>query len=337
MKTIICEKPGLFTQKDTTTPQPRQGEVLLRIKRIGVCGTDLHAFAGNQAYFTYPRILGHELAAVIEDPNGSSTWKKGDKVVVIPYIHCGKCVACLQGKTNCCTRLQVLGVHTDGGMQEYFALSEELLLPAENLSFEEMAIVEPLAVAAHAVKRAKVEKGEQVLVMGCGPIGIGIMVFAKLAGAEVTALDINESRLKFVRKQIGIKNTVLPSESLHQDIEKITKGKLFNAVFDATGHKLALESGPEYMSHGGRFLLVGLSKGDLVFNHPAIHAKESSILCSRNATAGDFQEVIAVLKSGDFPTDAFITHHLSFDKVVNEFASLTQPENMVIKGMVQLS
>ncbi len=336
MKCIVCEKPGQFILKNTTTPSPKKGEVLLKIERIGVCGTDLHAFAGNQAYFTYPRVLGHELAATIADANGSATWQNGDKAVVIPYVHCGKCTACLKGKTNCCSSLKVLGVHTDGGMQEYFALTEDLLLPAEDLSFEEMAIVEPLAVAAHAVKRAKIEKGEKVLVMGCGPIGIGIMAFAGIKGAAVTALDINESRLCFVKEKISLEHTLLPSDQLASKVASITNGHLFDAVFDATGNKLALESGPSYMGHGGRFVLVGLYKDDLVFNHPAIHAKETSILCSRNATKSDFLEVIKVLKEGKFPSQAYITHQLPFDRVAEQFASLTLPENLVVKGMINL-
>ena len=335
MKYIICEKPGKFALLEKEEPAPKAGEVLVKIKKVGICGTDLHAYAGNQAFFTYPRILGHELAAeVLDVPQQSGGIKVGDQVVIMPYLSCGKCVACRQGKTNCCSHLQVLGVHTDGGMQEIVSLPPEILIPAPGLTLEQMAVVEPLSIGDHAIRRAQLIPGETVVVIGCGPIGLGIMKLAQLAGARVIAVDINEQRLEYAKNRIGVDITVNASEDPVKEVEELTNGDLATAVFDATGHKGALEFGINYMSHGGRYVLVGLSKADLMFNHPTIHAKETTLMCSRNATMEDFKHVISVLKTGDFPIESFVTHRVPFTEMIGQFDNWVDPENGVIKAMV---
>jgi len=259
MKVISCERPRLFVNKETEIPQAKKGEALVSIKKLGVCGTDLHAFAGNQAFFTYPRILGHEIAAKVAQTNGTS-FKQDEPVVVIPYLHCGQCSACKSGKTNCCEKLKVLGVHTDGAMQEYMALPESILIPTPNLSWNEMAIVEPLSVATHAVKRAAIKPGERVMVMGCGPIGLAIMVFAQLAGAVITALDINPQRLNLAKNHFKASQIIDGKELGSNPGLKEKYKNDFDSVFDATGNKSAMESGPDYVSHGGKYILVGLFK-----------------------------------------------------------------------------
>lgn len=334
MKYIVCEEPGTFLLKEKDAPKRKSNEALLKIKKVGICGTDLHAYSGNQAFFTYPRILGHELASeVLEIEDNPRGIKAGDKVVVMPYISCGKCVACRNGKTNCCTNIRVLGVHTDGGMQEQISVPVDILLPANHLSDNQMAIVEPLAIGAHAIRRADLKKGETVCVLGCGPIGIGIMKFAELAGAKVIALDTNPDRLKYAKDSIGVSHAVMADDTAVDRISEITDGELCAAVFDATGNKFALEACPSYMSHGGRFILVGLSKGELTYAHPAIHAKEMTLLCSRNATTEDFEYVIKVLDQ--FPTDSYITHEVPFTEMIENFDSWLNPETGVIKATVE--
>ena len=253
MKYIVCETPGKFLLKEKEAPVKAPGEALLRIKKVGICGTDLHAYSGNQAFFTYPRILGHELASevVAVDTNDKGI-KVGDKVVVMPYVSCNKCIACKNGKTNCCTNIQVLGVHTDGGMQELITVPIDLLIPSHNLSDDEMAIVEPLAIGAHAIRRAQLQPNETIVVVGCGPIGIGIMKLAQIKGVKVIAIDRNKQRLDYAKKKIGVDHIVKSGEDAVEQISKITNGDMATAVIDATGHKGALESGPFYMSHGGR-------------------------------------------------------------------------------------
>ena len=335
MKYIVCEKPGQFLLKEKEGPVLQNGSAILKIRKVGICGTDLHAYAGNQAFFTYPRILGHELASEVveisDNPNGI---KVGDKVVVMPYISCQECIACRNGKTNCCTNIKVLGVHTDGGMQERISVPIDLLIPAPNLNDDEMAIVEPLAIGAHAIRRAGLKTAETIVVIGCGPIGIGIMQLAKIAGAKVIAVDTNQQRLDYAKEKIGVDYSVLARANTINDISEITNGDLCTAVFDATGNKKALEAGLNYMSHGGRYILVGLSKGELVFEHPALHAKETTLMCSRNATLEDFMYVISILEKRKFPVASYITHTVSFDDMISHFDGWLNPANGVIKATV---
>ncbi len=334
MKYIVCEEPGNFQLKEKEPPIRKPGEALLKINSVGICGTDLHAFSGNQPFFTYPRILGHELAAqVLEIEDNSKGIKVGDKVVVMPYLSCGHCIACRNGKTNCCTQIQVLGIHTDGGMQEQITVPISILLPANNLTDHQMAIVEPLAIGAHAIKRAQLTKGEAIVVVGCGPIGIGIMKLAQLEGAKVIAVDMNEDRLHYAKEKIGVDYIVNANNDAIKQISEITKGDLATVVFDATGHKGALELGPSYMAHGGRYVLVGLSKGELTFKHPDIHAKETTLLCSRNATVADFEYVISMI--AQFPTESFITHSVHFSEMKEHFNNWLDPATGVIKATVE--
>ncbi|APZ45542.1 alcohol dehydrogenase [Polaribacter reichenbachii] len=336
MKYIVCEKPGEFILKEKEAPIRKEGEALLQINKVGICGTDLHAYAGNQAFFTYPRILGHELASeVLEIGENARGIKAGDKVVVMPYVSCGKCIACRNGKTNCCTNITVLGVHGDGGMQEQITVPVDILLPANNLSDNEMAIVEPLAIGAHAVRRAAIQKGEIVAVVGAGPIGIGIMKLAQIAGAKVIAIDMNEDRLTYAKEKIGVDYIVKAGAEAVEEVSKITNGDLCTAVFDASGNKYALESCPDYMSHGGRFVLVGLSKGELTYTHPKVHAKEMTLMCSRNATTEDFEHVISVLNQ--FPTESFITHSVAYTEMIENFDSWLDPKTGVIKATVSFN
>jgi len=336
MKYIVCQQPEQFELLEKPQPKAADGEALLRITRVGICGTDLHAYAGNQAFFSYPRILGHELSAEVieieDNPRGISV---GDRVIIMPYLSCGTCVACRHGKTNCCSNIRVLGVHTDGGMQEVISVPTSILIPAGKLSHDEIAIVEPLAIGAHAIRRADLKSGETIVVVGCGPIGIGLMALAKIVGCTVIAMDTNPDRLAFVKEKIGVDHAVSVLEEPVEAVAKITDGDLATAVFDATGNKRALESGTDYMSHGGRYVLVGLSKGDLTFAHPKIHAKETTLMCSRNATFDDFQWVKDTLEGGKFPTDAFITHRVPFTEMIANFDGWLKPETGVIKAVVE--
>lgn len=335
MKYIVCERPGKFLLKEKEAPTRKKGEALLRMTRVGICGTDLHAFQGNQPFFTYPRILGHELAAeILEIEPNEQGLKVGDKVIIMPYISCQKCIACRKGKTNCCTNIQVLGVHTDGGMQEMMSLPIDILIPAGNLTDEAIALVEPLAIGAHSIRRAAIQQGETVLVIGCGPIGLGILKQAQLAGGNVIAMDVNAERLAFVQKEMGIQYTVNVLENPMEKILAINDGELPTIVIDATGNKKALETGVEYMAHGGKYVLVGLFKGDLSFNHPFIHSRETTLLCSRNATMEDMLKVKEILESGQFPIAAYITHTVPFSVMIDNFNAWINPETGVIKAMV---
>lgn len=336
MKYIVCEKPHEFLLKEKPIPVRKDGEVLLKIRKIGVCGTDIHAFGGTQPFFEYPRILGHELAAEYIEGNAEG-FKPGDKVTFIPYFHCGECVACRNGLTNCCSNIKVFGVHIDGGMAEYVTVPEHYLLHGDGLDYDQLALIEPLAIAAHGVRRAAVTSNDTVLVMGAGPIGVGLIQFAKIAGAKVIAMDINEYRLGFCKEALHADEVINPSqEEVTARLMEITNGDMPTVVIDATGNRNVMNSAFNYIAHGGRFVLVGLQKGELSFSHPDFHKRESTLMSSRNATKEDFIYVIECLKNGKIDPKQYITHRASFTDMITEFEKWIDPKNNVIKALIEL-
>lgn len=337
MKALICTTPGKLEYQEIGNPQVSNGQALLKIRRIGICGTDLHAFEGTQPYFNYPRILGHELAAELIQGPEMEGFAIGDRVTFIPYYNCGHCVACRKGKTNCCENIKVSGVHTDGGMVEYLSVPANLLVKGHGLGYDELALVEPLSIGAHAIRRADIQKNEFVLVIGAGPIGLGIMQFAAIRGANVIAMDTNANRLAFCRNKLGVKYTVdASSADAATQIKEFTNGDWPDAVIDATGNVFAITNAFNYMSHGGRYVLVGLQKGDVCFSHPEFHKRESTLMSSRNATREDFEYVVQCIREGLVDPTNYITHRTSFDRVKNEFASWLNPASGVIKAVVEV-
>jgi len=337
MTALVCIKPGLFEYKEFAKPSLQKDHALLRVKRIGVCGTDLHAFEGTQPYFNYPRILGHELAAEIVDIDGTNDFLIGELVSIIPYFSCGKCIACKNGKPNCCVSLKVCGVHIDGGMTEYFSVPTKYLLKANGLSADELALVEPLTIGAHGIRRANVRAGEFVLVIGAGPIGLGTMEFARIAGANVIAMDINEQRLFFCAEKLSVNYTInSKKESTTERLAAITNGDMPTIVIDATGNLNVINTSFQYMSHGGKYVLIGLQKGDISFSHPEFHKREATLMSSRNATKQDFEYVTQCIKNKLIDPGIYITHHEKFENVKDEFPSWLDPKNGVIKAMIEM-
>lgn len=336
MKSLVCTTPGNLEYQEIKKPQLQKGYSLLKIRRIGICGTDLHAFEGTQPFFEYPRILGHELAAefVAGDAEGFSP---GEAVTIIPYFNCGHCIACRNGQPNCCVNLQVFGVHCHGGMVEYITVPSYSLLHGKGLSFDELAMVENLAIGAHSVQRASIQPGEFVLIVGSGPIGIGIIEFVRIAGGKPIVSDINENRLSFCRDQLKIPFTInAKEEDVAQRLREITNRDMPTVIIDATGSLKAINNGFQYMAHGGRYILVGLQKGDLSVPHPEFHKREATLMSSRNATKEDFIRVIKSIKDGLLNPVNYITHRVSFAKAKEEFASYLLPEKGVIKAMIEV-
>lgn len=337
MKALSCSKPGHFDYISMEKPMLKKGWSILKIKRIGICGTDLHAYEGTQPFFSYPRILGHELSGELLEASEADGFEIGERVSFIPYFNCGACIACRNGKPNCCADIKVCGVHIDGGMAEYLSVPSSHLLHGEGLSFDELALVEPLAIGAHGVRRANVTAGEFVLVIGAGPIGLGTMEFARIAGAKVIALDINKDRLQFCRERLKIEHTV---DALNEDVTaeliKITNGDMPAVVIDATGNQKAINNAFQYMAHGARFVMIGLQKGEISFSHPEFHKREATLMSSRNATRQDFEHVIDSMKKGRVDPKTYITHRVHFDELKNEFKNWLNPEKGVIKAIVEL-
>ncbi|MFI5186921.1 MAG: zinc-binding alcohol dehydrogenase family protein [Chitinophagales bacterium] len=329
--------PGNLEYAFTQEPELTQGHAIIKIKRIGVCGTDLHAFEGTQPFFEYPRILGHELSGELIVCDDAPGFKAGEKVTFIPYFNCGKCIACRSGKPNCCTNLNVFGVHQHGGMAEYVSVPSYSLVHGEGLNFDELALVEPLAIGAHGARRAVITKDEFVLVIGAGPIGLATMEFVHIAGGRIIALDINEERLKFCKDQS--KAAYIINASAHDvktKLAAITNNDMPTVVIDATGNLEAINSAFQYMAHGGRYVLIGLQKGDVCFSHPEFHKREALLMSSRNATREDFEQVIHSLKKQEVNPNSYITHRVLFKKVKDEFKNWLDPSNGVIKAMIEM-
>ncbi|MBP6359164.1 MAG: zinc-binding alcohol dehydrogenase family protein [Sediminibacterium sp.] len=334
MKALVCTTPHQFDYTVAPMPVAGEGETLLKIERIGICGTDLHAYEGTQPYFNYPRILGHELAATIVETKAVG-FTAGDKVTIIPYMHCGACIACKKGKQNCCVNMQVFGVHIDGGMREFVTVPDTALVKSGGLSLDELALVEPLAIGAHAIKRANIVPNEFVLVMGAGPIGIGIAAFAKIAGAQVILIDVNDSRLDFCKNLLDIKHTINPlTQNVVDACKLITHNDMPTVVMDATGNLNAINYAFAYLAHGGRYVLVGLQKEHISFSHPEFHKREATLMSSRNANSQDFNYVIDCIKKGLVKPSSLITHKVSFSEVSEHFESWLNPATGVVKAMV---
>lgn len=335
MLTVVCDSPLQLSVQQRPRPDRAAGEVLLRVKRVGVCGTDLHIYTGNQPYLSYPRVMGHELSGLVEEADADSGLAPGDPVYVMPYLSCGTCVACRQGKTNCCVRIQVLGVHRDGAFTEYLSVPRPFVHRADGITLDQAAMMEFLAIGAHAVRRGEVGAGQRVLVVGAGPIGLATAIFARLRGAEMTAIDRRQDRLDFASRHVGVAAVVTLGDGDEAELMRLTGGEFFDVVFDATGNLAAMERGLRFVAHGGRYVLVSIVQGDLRISDPEFHKREATLIASRNATAEDFGTVIEAMRAGRIPDRALATHRLALADLPHAFARLLDPQEHVIKAIVE--
>ncbi len=336
MKSVVCEAPGKLRLGFRPIPTAAGDDVLLRVRRIGVCGTDMHIFRGTQPFLAYPRVMGHELSGEVVTAPASSGLVPGDEVFVMPYLSCGACVACRKGKTNCCTRIQVLGVHRDGGMAEYLAVPAQFVLKTEGISLDDAAMLEFLAIGMHAVRRGAVAAGQRVLVVGAGPIGVAVALFASLKGAQVTVLDARADRLGFCKDVLHVAHIVTAGAGDAEALAAVTGGDFFDAVFDATGNIKAMERGLDFVAHGGTYVLVSIVPERISFADPEFHKRETTLLGSRNATVDDFRDVLAAMKAGLVPTRAMNTHRTTLDEFVDALPRWMDPASGVIKAIVEV-
>lgn len=337
MKSIVLNQPLQFMMVDKELPGlPGPDEVLLKIKCLGICGTDLHAYYGQQPFFTYPRILGHEIAAeVVSYGENVTHLKKGDLCTVIPYRNKLVDQAVKNGKPNCGTGLAYVGVHEDGAMQEYFLYDANKVFPANGLKVEQIAMIEPLCIGSHAVERADIKPDDTVLVVGSGPIGIAVLTMGILKGARFIALDTNEQRLDFIKQKYAGIDTLKADERTVINLKGLLNGDLPTIVIDATGNRESMIRCFDYVAHGGAIIYVGLVTGNIEFNDALFHAKEITLKSSRNALPEDFKKNIRLMREGLINIDGLVTHHLKFDKLADTFTSLFNPEEHVIKAVVE--
>ena len=317
-------------------PEPvrKAGEVLIRVRRVGLCGTDYHIYAGKHPFLDYPRIIGHELAGEVVAADPQSSFRTGQLVTINPYLACGECRACRLSKPNCCVRLQVLGVHTDGGMCDELSVPESAVIDATGLSPDQAAMVEFLSIGAHAVARGALSDADRVLVVGAGPIGLAVAWFARLQGAAVTLMDVSLERVAYARDRLGFKDAIQVSPSAAAQLSSMTAGEMFDCVFDATGNISAMSNGLAYVAHGGRYVLVGVAKEQLGFSDPEFHKRETTLLASRNALKEDFDRVIRQIASGNIPTQLLHTHSIAAADTPRQLPELIGQRDSVLKAIV---
>ena len=341
MNAISLDEPQRFRAIDIPEPaSPATGEALVRIHRIGICGTDYSGYLGKMPFFSYPRIPGHELGVeVLTIGEGVTNVAPGDRCSVEPYMNCQQCFACRRGNGNCCENLKVIGVMSDGGMRERMILPARKLHPANALTAEQCALVETLAIGCHAVNRGAPVPGENVLVIGAGPIGLSVIEFAKLSGARTIVADINAQRLEFVRGKMGVPDTIqISGDGAALDhLREMTGGALAQVVIDATGSNKSMSECFQFASFTGRVVYVGITQQEVTFLHaPIVHRRELTVMASRNAHPDDFARIISLIESGRIDTRPWITHHAKFDEMIAVFPSWLKPESGVIKAIVSL-
>ena len=333
---IALDKPGRFVAVDGPSPTQAPGEALVRVHRIGVCGTDLHAFAGRQPFFNYPRILGHELGVEVIDPGSDPHGlNAGDRCSVEPYLNCGRCIACRCGRSNCCDDLKCLGVHIDGGMRPEIVVPARKLHRSSTLAYDQLALVETLAIGAHAVDRADIKRDDFVLVIGAGPIGLSVIQFVQLRGATLAVMDVRESRLDFCRRHLEVRHTLVANPEAAEQLRAMGGGELPTVVMDATGSATSMAGAFDLPAQGGRIVFVGLFQGEVGFNDPNFHRRELTLLASRNALPGNFREIIALTEAGRINTKPWISHRFALADTPQRFPEIAA-DPTVIKAVIDV-
>lgn len=329
MLTVTLEQPGRFTLGESARPQAAgPGEVLVRVLTVGICGTDLHAFEGTQPFFSYPRILGHELAVEVLAPgDGVSGLKPGDCCAVNPYVTCGVCAACRRGRTNCCARMSVIGVHTDGGMRDVIVLPAGLLYPCRKLAPAQIPLVETLSVGCHAVGRSGAQPGDRAIVIGAGPIGLSVIEFLRAAGADIAVVERMPERLDFAARHHGLRR-YFPS---HAEARQEDPSWL---VFDCTGDRESMECAIQLLQQGGSLIFVGLINDKVSLFDPDLHRREATILASRNSTPAEHHRVLESMETGAIDVSGWPMELTSPQKMSARFPLWARREAGIVKAVI---
>lgn len=335
MNILICQQPKELIHQTRSIPIPDKNEALIKIKSVGICGTDIHAWGGNQPFFSYPRVLGHEICGdIVAVGEDIADLRVGQQVAVIPYVACQQCPACLSGRTNCCEKISVIGVHQDGGFSEYLSVPAANLLLVEGIEPVAAALIEPFAISAHAVRRGAIAAGEQVLVVGAGPIGLGAAAIAKADGAQVVVADTSPARRDHVVSRLGVTALDPAAGDFVDRLRAAFNGSLAQKVLDATGNQHAMNNTVNLIRHGGTIVFVGLFKGDLQFSDPEFHKKETTMMGSRNATPEDFARVGRLMTEGKLTADMMLTHRYPFSGLAEVFEQDVINNRELIKGVI---
>lgn len=336
MKTLICNEPNSIEYIEQDIPTIKANEVLLKVNSVGICGTDIHAYAGRQPFFSYPRVLGHEICGTVEKAGEDVTKaQNGKRYSVIPCIPCHDCAACRESKTNCCENVSLYGVHQDGGFSEYLAVYEDNLVELpDGVSNSEGALVECFAISAHAVRRAEIKPENNVIVIGAGPIGLAAAAIAKASGATVVVADVDQGRRDHVESKLGIKALNPLEDGYVAALKDSFGGELACVLMDATGNKGSMTRSVDLIRHGGKVVFIGLYIGDLVLDDPTFHKKETTLLSSRNATRVDFERVIELMASGAISQDIMKNKDYDFFTFGNSYKQDVVENKELVKGVI---
>ena len=322
MRQIVLQAPGEFIEREVPEPFPEPGHALIRMRSVGVCGSDFHAYNGSHPAYTYPRILGHELAGeVLQAPPDQNSIKLGDRCAIEPYWACGYCPACLKGRTNCCDNIRVFGIHIDGGLQGALSVPVHLLHKSALLDLDQLALVETLGIGAHAVQRGGLEKGESALVIGAGPIGLAVMQFAQAAGANVVVVEKNKRRREF-------------AASFGVEVLSGAEARTADVVFDATGSPAAMSASLAHVATTGRLVFAGLTKERVCLDDPLLHKREITVFASRNSQA-QFPRIIKMIEESKIDTSRWINERMSLSEVPKRFKGLIGNLSL-IKAMIEV-
>jgi len=332
MKTVTLEQPGRFAFGNTARPgAPGPDEALVRVLTVGICGTDLHAFEGTQPFFNYPRILGHELAVeVLATGDGVSGIAPGDRCAVNPYVTCGECAACLRGRTNCCARMCVVGVHVDGGMRDVMLLPAKQLYKISKLPTAQIPLVETLGVGLHAVERSAAEAGDRAVVVGAGPIGLSVIEFLRVAGADVGVVEKMSERLDFAVRHHGLKRYYRSHEEARQEDPSLL-------VFDCTGDRGSMEKAIHLLQQGGKLVFVGIVNDQISLFDPDLHRREATIFASRNSTPAEHHRVLDLMESGKVDVSGWPTESARPETMSDRFPTWLRREAGIVKAIVDWS
>lgn len=332
MKAIIIEKPGKINVVERDIPEITDNQVLVKIKAAGICGSDVHIFHGKNAFATYPRVVGHEFVGeIVKIGAATKNITIGDHVAVDPVVSCGHCYACRIGHHNVCKELNVMGVHRDGGFQEYAAVDQEQInqLP-KDIPWEVAATVEPFAIGAQVAHRGRLSSDDTVLICGAGPIGLIILQVAKMKGAKVAILDIVESRLEKA-KQLGADKIVNgKTTDIVAAMKEFTNGDGVNLIYEATGNTKILQTCiRDLPSPAGRVVVLGFTTEDFALRQVDIMSRELEIIGTR-LNNHRFPEVIDWFKKGQVQPKEIITHVFPFQEAEKAFKLNDEdPENVL--------
>lgn len=336
MKALVLEKPGQASVQSVREPKVADKEVLLKVRMVGLCGTDLNSFRGTNPLVSFPRILGHEVCAtVVQDDGVGPVLSAGADVTLCPYKSCGRCASCLRGRPNACQFNETLGVQRDGAMTEFIVMPREKLYPAK-LSAKELSLVEPLAVAFHAVARGRVTSTDTVAILGCGGVGLGIVAAASFRGARTICVDLNDEKLELARLAGGTHTLNSMRETLHDRLLHITEGRGPDVVIEAVGSPATFRAAVEEVSFSGRVVYLGYAKEPVSYETRLFVQKELDIMGSRNAQREDFRDAIRLLELHRFPVDQAVSLIVPLEEATNALRSWSENPSRFQKILVCL-